>query len=210
MVAMVRHRLRIPHHLLPNTYRHVEADYATLPFPFERVAVPKLEMTASWDLLHFIGYMRSWSGVVAMEKALGPRPMAALQRELAPLWGAGARPPVRAKSAGPSPCAWAGSESSRRCRPASMLGRQVGEQLRGRAPWRPPAQLEVQTAYQIQMTRIWNLSSVSWLSAGRFWVACWYSPMNCRPLLSGTLAYNVIAVRAFDVSPAAVDGRNQS
>jgi SAM-dependent methyltransferase len=71
----------------PPERRHVEADYATLPFPFERVPVPRLEMTARWDLLHFIGYMRSWSGVVAMEKALGPQPLAALQRELEALWG---------------------------------------------------------------------------------------------------------------------------
>jgi SAM-dependent methyltransferase len=71
----------------PPERRHVESDYATLHFPFERVPVPTLEMTASWDLLHFIGYMRSWSGVVAMEKALGPQPLAALQRELEALWG---------------------------------------------------------------------------------------------------------------------------
>jgi len=44
-------------------------------------------MTARWTLAHFVGYMRSWSGVVAMEKALGPEPMAALERELRGLWG---------------------------------------------------------------------------------------------------------------------------
>jgi SAM-dependent methyltransferase len=71
----------------PPERRHVEADYATLPFPFERVAAPQLEMTASWDLLHFIGYMRSWSGVAAMERALGTQPMESLQRELEGLWG---------------------------------------------------------------------------------------------------------------------------
>lgn len=71
----------------PPERRHVEADYATLPFPFERVWAPSLDMRATWTLAHFIGYMRSWSGVVTMEKALGREPIEALRRELAPLWG---------------------------------------------------------------------------------------------------------------------------
>ncbi len=71
----------------PPERRHVDADYETLPFPFERLAAPPFEMTARWDLDRFIGYMRSWSGVAAMEKALGPGPMEALQREIEPLWG---------------------------------------------------------------------------------------------------------------------------
>jgi SAM-dependent methyltransferase len=71
----------------PPERRHVEANYATLPFPFERVPAPSLDMSATWTLRHLIGYMRSWSGVVAMEKALGPQPMAALERELEALWG---------------------------------------------------------------------------------------------------------------------------
>lgn len=80
----------------PPERRHVEQDYATLPFPFERVAAPKLEMEATWTLRHFLGYMRSWSGVVAMEKATGPEPLAALERELEGLWGpAGAARAVR-------------------------------------------------------------------------------------------------------------------
>ncbi len=71
----------------PPERRHVEAEYATLPFPFERIETPRLEMHATWTLARFIGYMRSWSGVMVMEKALGPEPMDALQRELEALWG---------------------------------------------------------------------------------------------------------------------------
>jgi SAM-dependent methyltransferase len=72
----------------PPERRFVETDYATLPFPFERIEAPQLELRATWTLAHFIGYVRSWSGVVAMEKALGTEPVDALGRELAPLWGA--------------------------------------------------------------------------------------------------------------------------
>jgi len=71
----------------PPERRHVEQDYATLPFPFERIEAPRLEMRATWTLDHLMGYMRSWSGVVAMEKALGPEPLTALRRELEDLWG---------------------------------------------------------------------------------------------------------------------------
>ncbi len=71
----------------PPERRHVEAYYATLPFPFEPVPTRTFEMTARWDLGRFIGFMRSWSGVAALEKALGPEPMNALEQELRPLWG---------------------------------------------------------------------------------------------------------------------------
>jgi len=81
-------------HYWPPERRHVEADYGTLPFPFERLAAPRLEMRATWTLGHFLGYMRSWSGVVAMEKALGPEPMTALERELEALWGPKGSPRV--------------------------------------------------------------------------------------------------------------------
>jgi SAM-dependent methyltransferase len=80
----------------PPERRHVETDYRALAFPFTRVDTPTLEMRASWTLDHFIGYVRSWSGVRAMEKALGPGPTEALRTELAGLWGgAGATRPVR-------------------------------------------------------------------------------------------------------------------
>lgn len=71
----------------PPERRHVEANYATLPFPFERLGAPSLYMSATWTLAHFIGYMRSWSGVLAMEKALGPQPMNGLEHELEAMWG---------------------------------------------------------------------------------------------------------------------------
>jgi len=73
----------------PPERRHVEVNYASLPFPFEPIAAPPLEMRATWTLAHFIAYMRTWSAVIALEKAEGEGPMEALRRELEPLWGAG-------------------------------------------------------------------------------------------------------------------------
>jgi hypothetical protein len=71
----------------PPERRHVETDYRALDFPFSRVDTPEFEMRASWTLERFIGYVRSWSGVRAMEQALGLGPTNALRAEVGPLWG---------------------------------------------------------------------------------------------------------------------------
>ncbi len=71
--------------------RHVEADYATIPFPFAPVAAPPFELHATWTLAHFVGYVRTWSATVALEKEQGAAPIESLWRELEPAWGAGAR-----------------------------------------------------------------------------------------------------------------------
>jgi SAM-dependent methyltransferase len=72
----------------PPERRHVEVDYASLPFPFEPVSAPRLEMRATYTLAHFIEYMRTWSATIALEQAEGAGPLEALRRHLEPLWGA--------------------------------------------------------------------------------------------------------------------------
>jgi SAM-dependent methyltransferase len=79
----------------PPERRHVEANYASLPFPFEPIPAPPLEMRATYTLAQFIGYMRTWSAVIALEKAEGAGPMEALRHDLEPLWGEGAAREVR-------------------------------------------------------------------------------------------------------------------
>jgi len=71
----------------PPERRHVEVNYASLPFPFEPVPAPPMEMRATYTLAHFIEYMRTWSATIALEQAEGTGPMEALRRELEPLWG---------------------------------------------------------------------------------------------------------------------------
>jgi SAM-dependent methyltransferase len=73
----------------PAERRHVENDYASLPFPFDAVEVPRLEMRATFTLPRLIEYMRTWSAVIALERAKGRAPLEALRHELAPLWGGG-------------------------------------------------------------------------------------------------------------------------
>jgi SAM-dependent methyltransferase len=73
----------------PPERRHVEVNYASLPFPFEPIVAPPLEMRATWTLAHFIEYTRTWSAVIALEKAEGTGPIEELRRQLEPLWGIG-------------------------------------------------------------------------------------------------------------------------
>jgi hypothetical protein len=48
-------------------------------------------MQLDWTLAHLAAYLRSWSAVVRFKQAQGFDPVTALEKELAPLWGEGAR-----------------------------------------------------------------------------------------------------------------------
>jgi hypothetical protein len=37
--------------------------YRNVPFPFERLEVPSIEMTMNWNLYQLFAYMQSWSAV---------------------------------------------------------------------------------------------------------------------------------------------------
>lgn len=71
----------------PPERRHVEAGYATLAFPFERVAAPAFAMRVAWTLPQLLGYLRSWSATGRYVAERGSDPVAALEAEIAPLWG---------------------------------------------------------------------------------------------------------------------------
>lgn len=71
----------------PPERRFVEAGYANLPFPFEEMECPPLEMRAEWSLEKLLGYIRTWSGVRRMIEAAGPEPFEALAQGLSAAWG---------------------------------------------------------------------------------------------------------------------------
>ena len=80
----------------PPERRHVDDGYRALPFPFDEIGAPGLEMQASWTRADLVGYVETWSAVWALERAVGSGPLEAFRRELAHAWGAGAAPrPVR-------------------------------------------------------------------------------------------------------------------
>jgi SAM-dependent methyltransferase len=72
----------------PAERRHVEDGYRSLPFPFAEIAPPPFSMAASWTLAELLGYFRSWSATGRFIAANGRDPVAALERQLTPLWGA--------------------------------------------------------------------------------------------------------------------------
>jgi SAM-dependent methyltransferase len=69
----------------------VETGYRTVPFPFEELEAPTLEMAHEWRLSELLAYLRTWSATAAFVKARGFDPVSELADELAPAWGAGDR-----------------------------------------------------------------------------------------------------------------------
>jgi len=74
----------------PPERRHVEDGYRSLPFPFEEIGMPGLEMRANWTRSDLLGYVETWSAVWALERAVGSGPLEAFRRELGRAWGADA------------------------------------------------------------------------------------------------------------------------
>src|SRR5690606_12778026 len=71
----------------PAERRHVEEGYRSLPFPFEDIALPALQMTAQWNLNSLIGYINTWSAVKAAKQALAVDPVDTLTDAIRKDWG---------------------------------------------------------------------------------------------------------------------------
>jgi SAM-dependent methyltransferase len=67
--------------------RRLVEDFATLPFPFQEIDPPGFEMTASWDLDHLIGYLRTWSSSQRFITAKGGDPLEQITDDLHGAWG---------------------------------------------------------------------------------------------------------------------------
>jgi SAM-dependent methyltransferase len=71
----------------PERSRHVDERYASIPFPFERLELPQIEMAAHWSLDTLLGYIRSWSAMGRYRAAHGEDPLLALEPRLRRAWG---------------------------------------------------------------------------------------------------------------------------
>lgn len=67
----------------PPERAHVDAGYATLPFPFEEITAPAFEMEATWALPDLLGYVDTWSALRAFERSLGADALGQLRAEFA-------------------------------------------------------------------------------------------------------------------------------
>ena len=72
----------------PPERRHVEANYTTLPFPFEELSHPPFGLELHWNLEQVLGYVRSWSATARYRQAEGRDPLPSLRAALAPHWPA--------------------------------------------------------------------------------------------------------------------------
>lgn len=71
----------------PPERRMVDEHYASIPFPFERVEAPPLQIEQTWTLAQLAGYLRTWSASTRYVAAHGRDPVELVERDLAPLWG---------------------------------------------------------------------------------------------------------------------------
>jgi hypothetical protein len=75
----------------PAERRWVDAGYQGMPFPFDEIAAPVLEIRLQWQLADLLAYLGTWSASRRLMQAEGRDPMPDLGERLAPLWGAGER-----------------------------------------------------------------------------------------------------------------------
>jgi SAM-dependent methyltransferase len=79
----------------PAEREHVDAGYATLPFPFPEIPAPDTAMTADWTLADMLGFLDTWSSVRRFEQAEGRSPIPEFRAALEPIWPEGRRLAVR-------------------------------------------------------------------------------------------------------------------
>jgi ubiquinone/menaquinone biosynthesis C-methylase UbiE len=68
--------------------------YRTIPFPFDEVPLPTIEMEMLWTLAELAGYLRTWSSTARYAAAHGFDPVPAVEQALALDWGDPTKPRV--------------------------------------------------------------------------------------------------------------------
>jgi SAM-dependent methyltransferase len=71
----------------PPERAHVDDGYRSLPFPCEPIAPPAFALSERWGLARLLGYLATWSGVSARDRALGVDTLAEVAPALRAAWG---------------------------------------------------------------------------------------------------------------------------
>jgi ubiquinone/menaquinone biosynthesis C-methylase UbiE len=66
--------------------RLVEEEYRTIPFPFQEIAPPALNITAHWTRQQYVGYLNSWSSTQHYLEKNGNNPVLLISDELKRHW----------------------------------------------------------------------------------------------------------------------------
>ncbi len=75
----------------PPERAHIEAGYATIPFPWPRLAAPEFSMRVEWHAGQMLGYLSTWSAVVRCREQTGEDPLRTIAARLEVAWGEDAR-----------------------------------------------------------------------------------------------------------------------
>lgn len=67
--------------------RFLEEKYRTVPFPFQEIEAPEMEMKQNWSFERLIGYLNTWSAVKAYEKEHGENPVELVRVQLRESFG---------------------------------------------------------------------------------------------------------------------------
>lgn len=67
--------------------RFLEEKYRTLPFPFEELPAPELDILLEWSLNELLGFMNSWSAVKKYKEVRGYHPFTEIYASLVEVWG---------------------------------------------------------------------------------------------------------------------------
>lgn len=79
------------HHVIGDHWdkerRYLDAEYATIPFPFHAIECPRFASVYDWKFEQLIGYLHTWSAVGNAIRAAGINPLEALEPDLLDVWG---------------------------------------------------------------------------------------------------------------------------
>lgn len=70
----------------PEERRHIDTEYATLPFPYPLLKTPDFVMLKDWDCSACLQYLQTWSAVNRYKKQKNVNPLAALSKTLVPMY----------------------------------------------------------------------------------------------------------------------------
>ncbi|PEN11228.1 SAM-dependent methyltransferase [Longibacter salinarum] len=71
----------------PPERRHIETGYQSLPFPFDEIEAPEVELRMDWTLAETVGYLRTWSASQRYRAEREADPIAEIEEDLRRAWG---------------------------------------------------------------------------------------------------------------------------
>lgn len=67
--------------------KYVDDNYASIPFPFERIEAPQSEIKVEWNLQQLEGYLNTWSALQKYLSVNEQSPVDNLMAQIRSLWG---------------------------------------------------------------------------------------------------------------------------